>query len=121
MPRDYKVYCFNGRPLYILICDGRENRRPKFYFFDAEWKFCPITLDGLGVPEDFSIEKPVSLDKMLICSAELAAPFPFVRADFYEVDGKLVFGELTFTPAGALDTRRLTGTDIMFGELLKLP
>lgn len=121
LPRDYKVYCFHGRPLYILVCDGRENKQPRFYFFDEGWRFCPITLDGLKAPENFFIERPVNLEQMLACSADLSAPFPFVRADFYEVDGKLIFGELTFTPAGALDTGRLPETDIMFGDLLKLP
>ena len=121
LPRDYKVYCFHGRPQYILVCDGRENDRPRFYFFNADWRFCPITLDGLAVPADFSIDKPANLEEMLACSSDLSAPFPFVRVDFYDVDGKLIFGELTFTPAGGLDTRRLPETDIMFGELLKLP
>lgn len=121
LPRDYKVYCFHGHPLYILVCDGRGNSRPRFYFFDAEWRFCPITQDGLEVPEGFFLEKPVNLKKMLACAADLSRPFPFVRVDFYEVDGKLIFGELTFTPAGGLDTRRLPETDMMFGDLLKLP
>lgn len=121
LPRDYKVYCFHGRPLYILVCEGRGLQRTQFYFFDSDWSFCPITRDGLAVPADFSVEKPVCLDEMLACSARLSEPFPFVRADFYEVEGRLVFGELTFTPSGALDTARLPETDMMFGRLLKLP
>lgn len=121
LPRDYKVYCFHGRPLYILVCDGRELQRTRFYFFDSDWNFCPITQDGLTVPTDFSMRKPMCFHEMLACAARLSKPFPFVRADFYEVEGRLVFGELTFTPSGALDTRRLPETDIMFGRLLKLP
>lgn len=120
LPRDYKVYCFHGRPLYILVCDGRELQCTQFYFFDSNWNFCPITRDGLVVPADYTMEKPVCLNEMLACAARLSEPFPFVRADFYEVDGKLIFGELTFTPSGALDTGRLPETDMMFGQLLRL-
>ena len=121
LPKDYKVYCFHGRPLYILVCDGRGSQRTRFYFYDANWRFCPITRDGLEVSGDFSVARPENLSEMLACAADLSAPFPFVRADFYEIGGKLIFGELTFTPAGGLDTRRLPATDIMFGKLLKVP
>jgi len=121
LPRDYKVYCFHGRPRYILVCDGRGGQRPRFYFFDTDWRFCPITQDGLEAPKGFSVSMPENLGQMLACAADLSAPFPFIRADFYEVSGKLIFGELTFTPAGGLDTRRLPETDIMFGNLLKIP
>lgn len=121
LPRDYKVYCFHGRPLYILACEGRGLQRTRFYFFDSDWNLCPITRDGLAAPASFFMKKPTCLNEMLACAACLSKPFPFVRADFYEVEGRLVFGELTFTPSGALDTGRLPETDIMFGHLLKLP
>ena len=58
---------------------------------------------------------------MLRDAETLSAPFPFVRVDLYEVEGKVFFGELTFTPAAAMDTGRLPETDRMFGELLQLP
>lgn len=120
LPIDYKVYCFNGEPLYILVCENRESGKPKFYFFDTDWKFCPITHDGLEAPANFTVEKPRHLSKMLDCAKKLSSPFPYVRVDFYETNKSLVFGELTFTPAAALDTGRLPETDIMFGKLLKL-
>ena len=50
----------------------------------------------------------------------LSAPVPFVRTDFYLVDGKVVFGELTFTPAAGLDTGKLEYTDKLLGDLIKL-
>lgn len=121
LPKDYKVYCFHGVPRYILVCEGRSAGKPRFYFFDTDWHFCPITRDGLSAPAGFTLARPGRLPEMLACAAKLSAPFPFVRADFYDAGGKLVFGELTFTPSGALDTGRMPETDRMFGSLLTLP
>ncbi len=117
---DYKIYCFRGKAKYILCCVGREAGHTKFYFFDPDWHFCPITHDGLEAPADFTLPRPKGLEKMLRCVETLSEPFPFVRTDMYEVDGKVYFGELTFTPAAALDTHRLPETDRMFGDLLEL-
>lgn len=117
---DYKIYCFHGKAKYILCCVGREGGHTKFYFFDPDWNFCRLTHDGLEAPEGFTLPRPKCLEQMLRCAEILSEPFPFVRADLYEVDGRVYFGELTFTPAAALDTHRLPETDRMFGELLKL-
>ena len=121
LPTDYKVYCFNGKPLYILVCEERAGGSPKFFFFDRDWKFCPITRDGKKVPADFTLPRPCDLEKMLDYAAKLSAPFSFVRVDFYETEKGLVFGELTFTPSACLDTGRLPETDAMFGSMLMLP
>lgn len=118
-PEDYKVYCFNGVPKYILVCVGRENDgHPKFYFFDAAWNLARINKDSIAAPENFSLPRPGCLDKLLDCAARLAKPFPFVRADFYVVNDRVYFGELTFTPSGGLDGNRLPETDRMMGDLV---
>lgn len=120
LPSDYKIYCFHGQPKFILVCEEREKGLPHFYFFDPQWQFLPITRDGQNAGKDFTLNRPKSLQTMLECAATLSAPFPFVRVDFYDVDGKAVFGEMTFTPSAGMDTARLPETDLMFGEMLKL-
>ena len=121
-PEDYKVYCFNGKPKYILVCVGREKGgHPKFYFFDENWNLARINRDSINAPQDFSMERPKCLDKLLACAEKLSAPFPFVRADFYIVKDRVYFGELTFTPSGGLDSNRLPETDLMMGNMLELP
>lgn len=120
-PKDYKVYCFNGEPKYILVCVGREKGgHPKFYFFDEKWELARINKDSKNAPADFSLDKPQCFDKLINCARKLSKPFPFVRADFYVVGSKLFFGELTFTPAGGLDANRLPETDIMMGNMLHI-
>ena len=117
---DYKFYCFNGKALYVMVCAGRELGKPKFYFFDRDWNFCPITRDGKKAPEGFTLPKPDAYEEMIRYAEMLCKPFPFVRTDLYDVDGKIIFGELTFTPASGLDTNRLPETDALFGDILKL-
>ena len=119
-PTDYKIYCFHGKPTYILTCVGRNSGDLAFYFFDPDWKLCRITRDGKKAPKDFFLPKPQNLDKMLNAAAILSKPFPYVRVDLYEDQGNVYFGELTFVPAAALDIGRLPETDDLFGSLLTL-
>ena len=64
--------------------------------------------------------RPKNLDKMIEYSRILSKPFPFVRVDFYEVGGKVYFGELTFTPTGCLGTYYTDDAYLQLGNLLKL-
>lgn len=120
-PEDYKVYCFNGVPKFIMVCVGREKGgHPKFYFFDEKWQLARINRDSKNAPPDFTIDKPKCFDKLIMCARALSKNFPFVRADFYIVGDQVYFGELTFTPAGGLDSNRLPETDIMMGNMLDI-
>lgn len=102
-PEDYKFYCFGGKAEYVMICLGRETGKTAFYFFDRDWNLVPLNPRGKAAPKGFTIPKPQGIDEMFAYAERLSAPFPFVRMDFYNIDGKTVFGEMTFTPAGFLD------------------
>ena len=103
-PEDIKIYCYDGRPLYILICSNRrEDGTADYCYFDSEWnfkRFDTINNDPLLVS---SIERPINLDQILSYASVLSSGFPFVRVDFYIVNGKIYFGEMTFTPCGCMD------------------
>lgn len=122
-PADYKIYCCNGKPTYVMVCVGREqDKQPKFYYFDVKGQLQrEMTTDGLQAPADFHYEIPDSWDKMIAYAEKLSAPFPFVRTDFYLENGKVIFGELTFTPAAGLDEKKLPYTDKVLGDLIQLP
>ena len=120
-PDDYKIYCCNGKPYYVMVCIGRDKGKPKFYYFDCDGNLQrEMTRDGLNAPFDFKYNIPIGWKDMIKYAEILSAPFPFVRSDFYLVDGKVVFGELTFTPAAGLDTGKLEYTDRLLGDLIDL-
>ena len=122
-PADYKIYCCNGKPTYVMVCIGREqNVKPKFYYFDAKGNLQrELTRDGLNAPDDFLYNIPAGWDKMIGYAEKLSAPFPFVRADFYIEKGKVIFGELTFTPGAGLYIEKLYQADMAIGKQIILP
>ncbi|HHX70495.1 MAG TPA: hypothetical protein GX708_20880, partial [Gallicola sp.] len=96
---DYKFYCFHGKPMYIFVFTERElnSHNTKRMIYNTDWEPLPEFInDRLPIAE--FIKRPHSLDKMLKIAESLSEPFPFVRVDFYEIDNKPIFSELTFTP-----------------------
>ena len=118
---DYKIYCFNGVAEYVMVCYGRESGDPKFYYFDRNWTLMKFSVDALNISDDFCFPKPKGLDEMFYYANKISKPFPFVRADFYLQNGNVIFGELTFTPSGGFDTKRIYETDLHLGQKLILP
>ena len=96
---DYKFHCLNGVPSFVLTCSNREESL-KLNLYDLEWK--PI--EGLrgSMKNEREIPKPSGFDTMLEIAKSLSADFDFVRVDLYEAEGKVYFGELTFSPAGGV-------------------
>lgn len=120
LPLDYKVYCFGGKPYCVLCCTEREpNGKATFRFFDLEWK--PLSLYRVESAAVRKIPRPITLPDMLAAAATLAAPFPFVRVDFYSIGDRPVLGELTFTPDGCIDRDLTDEAQQTLGSLLMLP
>lgn len=122
LPEDYKLYCFGGKAMYVMICVGREFGHPKFLYYDRDFNFLRnFSSSGMSMPEDFQMEKPEGYDDLFRYADILSAPFPTVRADFYLLNGKVYFGELTFTPAGCVDAKKMPEVEKLFGELIPMP
>ncbi len=119
---DYKFYCFNGKVDCVLTCFDRMSGDTKFYFFDRNWELKRYNKQGKEAPEGFTKPKPAGMDEMFDLAEVLgkASGAPFVRVDFYNVYGKIYFGELTLYPAAGFDTGRLPETDLLFGEMIDL-
>lgn len=121
LPVDYKFYCFNGKAKYVMVCADRvQGQNAKFYYFDENWNMMPFTHDALKEP-DRKINKPEGIEQAFEYAEKLSKDFPFVRTDLYIVDGKIYFGELTFTPSGGMDNHRMEKTDVILGASLNLP
>ncbi len=113
---DYKFMCFNGEPKFVLACSDR-GKHTVYENHNMDW--------GLIVPSPKSARKstiscPKNYDKMIEIARELAKEFPFVRVDFYEIENKILLGELTFYPNGGFNTYK-PYWDKKFGDYLKLP
>lgn len=93
---DYKFHCFHGEPDFVLVCGSRVSGLQKM-LYDLNWN--PI--DGMIGHEKGtdSFEKPEHLEEMIRISKILSKDFDFVRVDLYDINGKVYFGELTFSPA----------------------
>lgn len=102
-PIDYKIYCYDGIPKFIMVCVDRQFGKVKYYFFDTNWNFLRINNDGKKAPVNFDFPRPDCLEEMLNYSKIITKGFRFVRNDFYVINGKPIFGEMTFTPAAGLD------------------
>jgi len=93
-PMDYKIYCFNGVPRLIQVDIDRFGKH-KQNFYDCEWNFRDVHI-WCDNHKDYIINKPLNFEKMIEFSKTLSYPFPHVRVDFYNLNGKIIFGELTF-------------------------
>lgn len=121
-PVDYKFYCFDGKPVAILVVWERESEAKKI-FMSIEWQFLSYAWKGGKAkiePGDLP-EKPRDLNKMVECAEKLSKGFPFVRVDLYQGKDGPVFGELTFTCAGAMFTAETDPDKLNMAELFKVP
>ena len=99
---DYKFYCFNGEPKLLYISEGLEDHSTaKISFLDLDWTFADFYRSDFR-PFDHLPPKPNNYDQMLILAKELSAGIPFLRVDLYEINGKIYFSELTFSPCGGM-------------------
>lgn len=98
---DYKIWCFDGVPAYIWLCYNRTKHSTDVKLFDLDWNFHPEYSKSIPhyVLSDEQIPRPESLDKMLEAASILSKGFPELRVDFYEIDGKAYFGEITLSSA----------------------
>lgn len=115
---DYKVMCFNGEPKMIFTCTDRFSDGLKVTFFDLDWNKLPF--ERHYPASNKKISKPKNYKKMLELSKLLSKDMPFVRMDWYEINGKLYFGEFTFYPGSGLEEFNPEEWDYKLGDMLDL-
>lgn len=118
--RDYKFFTFGGEPRVLYIAQGRGRGEPTVAdFFDMDFNHLDLTIDHdmAAVPP----QKPECFDEMKRLAAILSAGTPQLRVDFYEVDGKVYFGEMTFFHCSGLIPLKPEKWERTFGDWVVLP
>jgi hypothetical protein len=116
---DYKTYNINGKFLMTMLCLDRHLGETKFYFMSKDWKHLIYTRASKANP-NFMMEKPASIDKMGELAEKLAVGLPFVRVDFYDVDGHPYFGEITFFSDGGTELYQNNEFQEKYGTMIDL-
>ena len=118
--RDYKFFCFSGGPKYCQVISDR-NTLMCIDFFDEKWDHQPFHEPREFPFSDKQIPRPVNYEKMWELASTLSKGHPFLRVDFYEIDEKIYFGELTFFPTSGVGGFLPNEWDYTFGSYIKLP
>lgn len=114
---DYKFFCFNGKVycLYVMVDTIKDHHKSKLGIFDKDFNLLPY------YREDFTrltkqVPKPENYDEMVRIAEKLSEGFSHVRIDLYDINGKIYFGEMTFTTAAGLFKHVPEEFDLMLGE-----
>ncbi len=118
---DYKFFCFDGKPkaLFIAVDRNSDSEETKFNFYDTNFNLLPFTNGHPNSARELS--KPQNFEKMLELSAKLSMGIPEARIDFYEANGKVYFGEITFFHWSGFMPFEPEEWDSIFGSWIKLP
>lgn len=117
---DYKFHCFMGEPQYIEFIGDRVANTHKVHVatYSKSWIKQDIHMNN-DIPYDDELAKPEKLDEMLNLARQMAEDFPYVRVDFYYIDNKIYFGELTFTPESGFVVFNNDKLDLEWGSMIR--
>lgn len=118
---DYRFLCFGGKIIYCQCLTDR-SANPKLDYFDENWNVTNVERNDYPRSEQpENIPPPQNFELMKKLATTLAQDFAFVRVDFYEVEGKVYFGRMSFTPVGGNFSYKSEDTDEFLGQLLEMP
>ena len=118
---DYKLYCFNGEPKIILVAEGRYSGNLCFDYYDMQWNKIPLVW---GAPNsDINHKCPRCFEEMKNLCMKLSKDISHVSCDFYIINNKPLFGELTFYDASGYVNSSYSDNswDYKLGAILELP
>jgi hypothetical protein len=127
LPFDYKLHCFNGKVNMIQVDINRFTDKHYRNWYNTNWEREPYKWsskkgkDRYTDPSPEDVERPQNLEEMIKLSEIIAKDFIYVRVDWYDVEGKLYFGEITFHHDGGTSPIIPKEWDLKLGNKLKLP
>lgn len=124
---DYKIYCFDGVPKFIQVnsdCNhshfNEAVKGERFQiFYDTEWNRQEF-IHGYPEKADLDLPRPKNFEKMIEIAAILSKGLRFVRVDLYNIDGRILVGEMTFFPFTGFFKFKPEEWDIKLGELINI-
>lgn len=119
-PNDYKFLCFNGVPKLMQLHMNRHKTNYTMDYYDMDWNKTDISKRGTATSNDKAL-KPENFEKMKELAGILAEDTFFSRIDFYDVDGKIYFGEITFFPTSGFSPFDNYDDDLEMGSYIHLP
>lgn len=116
--KDYKYYCFDGKVKMMFVATGRPYDT-RFDFFDTNFNHLPVKqgYDWADKP----ISKPLGFDEMISLAEKLSKNIPHVRIDFYDINGQIYFGEMTFFDSSGWTPLEPVEWDYKMGSWINLP
>lgn len=119
---DYKIYCFDSKPMYCIVCSNRKASYSRLNMYTLpEWDSISNQIVESRRGNLNNMPAPGVLPDLLSYAAKLSMGFPTVRMDFYIVDGKILFGEMTMSPWGGRNPYILKDFHDKMGDMIKLP
>lgn len=117
--RDYKIICTNGEPRFFQIDENRATNHKRMYV-DCEGKLMDFC-DTFGYGDIKKIPFSDAQRQMVEIARDLCKPFPYVRVDFYECNGKIFFGEMTYFTHSGFIAFEPDEMDYILGDMIELP
>ena len=119
--RDYKFYCFDGKVHALLLVTNRHGKGKMYFdYFDSEFSHLNLT-NHWHSNAPVTPRKPYSFDTMIELAKILSTGIPHVRVDFYEMNGRVYFGEMTFYNNSGFLKIHPDDWEIEWGNLIRLP
>lgn len=120
LPVDYKFYCFNGKVEYFMVSIGEYEHHARNHKFGRDCRSVDYKFKAAPTLPESEIVLPANIDEMIAISEQLAQPFRHVRVDLYDIEGRIVFGELTFYSNGGFVCIPNEETELELGNLLSI-
>ncbi len=115
----YKIFNFGGVPTLIQSIQNDKTKAESIDYFDTDWKLLDLRQNFPNSP--VPLPKPQTLPEMLRLAALLSEGFPFLRTDFYEINGLVYFSEFTFYSDSGFERFHPEDWDEKLGALIRLP
>lgn len=116
--KDYKFFCFDGEVKAMFVATDR-GIDTKFDYYDLD--FNHLDIKQYYNNSNKKILRPRSFTEMIELAEILSKGYPHVRVDFYDVNGQVYFGEMTFYHFSGFVKFEPSRWDEIFGNWIKLP